>query len=131
LLADQTGVIAVDTRVAVAPETRKGRGHPRFAVRPYPKEWERTIRLRNGRNACVRPVRPEDEDEFRRFFEKITPEDLRLRFFAPVRDFSHTFLARLTQLDYARAIAFVAFDEETNTASCSARTSKGSASAGS
>lgn len=113
LLADETGVIAVDARVAVAPETRKGSGHPRFAVRPYPKEWERTIALRNGRNAFVRPVRPEDEDEFRRFFEKITPEDLRLRFFAPVRDFSHTFLARLTQLDYARAIAFVAFDGET------------------
>ncbi|MFC1456652.1 bifunctional acetate--CoA ligase family protein/GNAT family N-acetyltransferase [Microvirga arabica] len=113
LLADETGVIAVDARVAVAPETRKASGHPRFAVRPYPKEWERTIGLRNGKNAFVRPVRPEDEDEFRRFFEKITPEDLRLRFFAPVRDFSHTFLARLTQLDYARAIAFVAFDGET------------------
>ncbi|KLK91539.1 GCN5 family acetyltransferase [Microvirga vignae] len=113
LLADHTGVIAVDARVLVAPEVRKGSGHPRFAVRPYPKEWERTITLRNGRKAFVRPVRPEDEEEFKRFFEKITPEDLRLRFFAPVRDFSHTFLARLTQLDYARAIAFVAFDEET------------------
>jgi acetyltransferase len=113
LLADHTGVIAVDVRVAVAPEIRKGSGHPRFAVRPYPKEWERTIALRSGRQAFVRPVRPEDEEEFRRFFEKITPEDLRLRFFAPVRDFSHTFLARLTQLDYARAIAFVAFDAST------------------
>ncbi|MCB5175498.1 bifunctional acetate--CoA ligase family protein/GNAT family N-acetyltransferase [Microvirga lenta] len=115
LLADHTGVIAVDARVAVAPvsaEARKGRGHPRFAVRPYPKEWERVIALRNGREAFVRPVRPEDEEEFRRFFERITPEDLRLRFFAPVRDFSHTFLARLTQLDYARAIAFVAFDRD-------------------
>ena len=113
LLADHTGVIAVDVRVAVAPEVRKGAGHPRFAVRPYPKEWERAIELRSGRKAFVRPVRPEDEEEFRRFFERITPEDLRLRFFAPVRDFSHTFLARLTQLDYARAIAFVAFDSET------------------
>ena len=113
LLADHTGVIAVDARVLVAPEVKKGRGHPRFAVRPYPTEWERTVTLRNGRKAFVRPVRPEDEEEFRRFFEKITPEDLRLRFFAPVRDFSHPFLARLTQLDYARAIAFVAFDEQT------------------
>jgi acetyltransferase len=113
LLADEHGVIAVDARVAVMPETRKGAGHPRFAVRPYPREWERTIKLRNGRSAFVRPVRPEDEDEFRAFFEKITPEDLRLRFFAPVRDFSHSFLARLTQLDYARAIAFVAFDCDT------------------
>ncbi|MGO4572916.1 bifunctional acetate--CoA ligase family protein/GNAT family N-acetyltransferase [Microvirga sp. 2TAF3] len=113
LLADQDGVIAVDARVAVALETRKGMGHPRFAVRPYPKEWERTITLRSGRKAFVRPVRPEDEEEFRRFFQHVTPEDLRLRFFAPVRDFSHTFLARLTQLDYARAIAFVAFDAQT------------------
>jgi acetyltransferase len=116
LLADHTGVIAVDARVVVAPvpaEARKGRGHPRFAVRPYPKEWERVIQLRSGPQAFVRPVRPEDEEEFRRFFEHITPEDLRLRFFAPVRDFSHTFLARLTQLDYARAIAFVAFDRDT------------------
>jgi len=113
LLADETGVIAVDARVLVEPELRKGSGHPRFAVRPYPKEWERTITLRTGRRAFVRPVRPEDEEQFREFFEKITPEDLRLRFFAPVRDFSHTFLARLTQLDYARAIAFVAFDQDT------------------
>ncbi len=113
LLADHTGVIAVDARVLVAAETRKGSGHPRFAVRPYPTEWERTVTLRNGRTAFIRPVRPEDEEAFRRFFEQITPEDLRLRFFAPVRDFSHTFLARLTQLDYARAIAFVAFDQDT------------------
>jgi hypothetical protein len=35
----------------------------------------------------------------------------RLRFFAPVREFSHTFIARLTQLDYARAIALVAISE--------------------
>ncbi|NIX78071.1 bifunctional acetate--CoA ligase family protein/GNAT family N-acetyltransferase [Microvirga terricola] len=115
LLADHDGVIAVDARVAVAPvpKARKGKGHPRLAVRPYPKEWERTITLRDGRTIFVRPVRPEDEAEFRRFFEQITPEDLRLRFFAPVRDFSHAFLARLTQLDYARAIAFVAFDSQT------------------
>ena len=57
LLADHTGVIAVDARVAVAPETRKGSGHPRFAVRPYPKEWERHIKLRNGKT-CLRAARP-------------------------------------------------------------------------
>src|SRR5207247_280833 len=41
-------------------------------------------------------------------------EDLRLRFFAPMKEFTHEFIARLTQLDYARAMAFVAFDEATN-----------------
>jgi acetyltransferase len=38
---------------------------------------------------------------------------LRLRFFAPIREFSHAFLARLTQLDYARAMAFAALDAST------------------
>ena len=38
-------------------------------------------------------------------------EDRRLRFLAPMKHFSHEFIARLTQLDYARAMAFVALDE--------------------
>jgi acetyltransferase len=36
---------------------------------------------------------------------------LRLRFFAPVKELSHAFIARMTQLDYARAMAFVAIDQ--------------------
>jgi acetyltransferase len=113
LLADERSVTAIDARIAIAPlAPNERKGHSRFAVRPYPKEWERTIMLRNGRKAFVRPVRPDDEGKFLEFFNRVTQEDLRLRFFAPVRDFNHVFLARLTQLDYARAIAFVAFDPE-------------------
>jgi acetyltransferase len=110
-LADRDGVIAVDARVVVEEVAdRKGMGHPRFAVRPYPREWEREIQTRDGRRVLVRPVRPEDEEIFLQFFKQVSDEDLRLRFFAPVRDFSHAFLARLIQIDYARAIAFVAID---------------------
>lgn len=109
LLADKDGVIAVDARVAVAPVAKSRRGgHPRFAVRPYPKEWERHLVLRDGTAVFVRPVRPEDEELFRTFFAGVSDEDLRLRFFAPVKDFSHVFVARLTQIDYARAMTFVA-----------------------
>jgi acetyltransferase len=36
---------------------------------------------------------------------------LRLRFFAPVKEFGHTFIARFTQIDYARAMAFIATEE--------------------
>jgi acetyltransferase len=115
LLADKDGVIAVDARVAVAPiapESCKGRGHPRFAVRPYPKEWERDLTLDDGRRVFVRPVRPEDEELVAEFFRHVTPEDLRLRFFAAIRDFSHPFIARLVQIDYARSIAFIAVDAD-------------------
>ncbi|HBS63135.1 MAG TPA: GNAT family N-acetyltransferase, partial [Stenotrophomonas sp.] len=86
LLADRDGVIALDARVAIAPSRKlhKGRGHPRFAVFPYPKEWERTITLSDGAPAFVRPVRPEDDALFRAFFARVTDDDLRLRFFQSV-----------------------------------------------
>jgi acetyltransferase len=114
VLADETGVIAVDARVSVAPVEMLHRGlsgNPRFAIRPYPSEWERHIKLRDGTAVFVRPVRPEDEPLYPPFFAAVTPADLRLRFFAPVKDFSHTFIARFTQIDYARAMAFIALDE--------------------
>ncbi|MFL5075879.1 MAG: bifunctional acetate--CoA ligase family protein/GNAT family N-acetyltransferase [Microvirga sp.] len=113
-LADENGVVAVDARVRVAAETAPQRacGHSRFAVRPYPKEWERSFALKSGRKVFVRPVRPEDEALFREFLKHVSDEDLRLRFFAPVREFSHAFLAKLIQIDYARAIAFVALDAD-------------------
>jgi acetyltransferase len=114
VLADETGVIAVDARISVAPVEaahRGASGNPRFAIRPYPAEWVRHMQLRDGTAILVRPVRPEDEPLYGPFFAAVTPADLRLRFFAPVKDFSHPFVARLTQIDYARAMAFVAIDE--------------------
>lgn len=112
LLADASGVVAVDARIAVAPsrQLHKSRGHPRLSIFPYPKEWERHITLSDGSETFVRPVRPEDDALFRAFFARVTDEDLRLRFFQSVKHFSHEFIARLTQLDYARSIALVAID---------------------
>lgn len=117
IVALTDGVIALDARMSLChPEKRPGRtGGSRLAIAPYPKEWEQTLHLKDGQEIFVRPVRPEDEDLFKDFFEAVTPEDLRLRFFAPVRDFSHRFLARLTQLDYARAMAFAALDPRDGT----------------
>jgi acetyltransferase len=114
VLADQNGLIAVDARIAVASveAARRGpSGHPRFAIRPYPKEWERRTELRDGTKILVRPVRPEDEPLYGPFFAAVTQEDLRLRFFAPVKEFGHTFIARFTQIDYARAMAFIALEQ--------------------
>ncbi|KAF1712257.1 GNAT family N-acetyltransferase [Pseudoxanthomonas kalamensis DSM 18571] len=113
LLADRHGATAVDARIVVGPLTtlHKGRGHPRMAIFPYPKEWEREVELMDGSIAFVRPVRPEDDALFREFFTHVSDDDLRLRFFQSVKHFSHEFIARLTQLDYARSIALVALDQ--------------------
>jgi acetyltransferase len=113
LLADQSGVIAVDARISVAAlpsDMRRRSGHPRFAIRPYPQEWERYLTLRDGTQVLVRPIRPQDEHLYGPFFEHVTAEDLRLRFFAPVKDFGHAYVARFTQIDYARAMAFIAIE---------------------
>jgi acetyltransferase len=113
LLADENGVMAVDARVAVGKAERKfaGSGPANFAVRPYPSQWQRHIEVRDDWRVFVRPIRPEDEPLIHEFLRHVTPEDLRLRFFAPMKQFSHEFVARLTQLDYARAMAFVALNE--------------------
>jgi acetyltransferase len=116
LLADQSGVLAVDARVVLGRVERKfgGSGPANFAVRPYPSHWQRHLEVKDGWRVFVRPIRPEDEPLIHGFLRHVTSHDLRLRFFAPMKEFSHEFVARLTQLDYARAMAFVAFDEVTN-----------------
>jgi acetyltransferase len=116
LLADENGVLAVDARIAVGKVGRKfgGSGPANFAVRPYPSQWHRLIEVRNGWRVSVRPIRPEDEPVLHEFLKHVTSQDLRLRFFAPMKEFTHEFIARLTQLDYARAMAFIAFDDVTN-----------------
>lgn len=114
VVVDEDGIVVLDARVAIsAPDKRPGRqGASRLSIVPYPVEWEHTHQLKDGKTVLIRPIRPEDQGILKKFFEKVSIEDLRLRFFAPVKEFSHTFLARLVQLDYARAIAFAAIDPE-------------------
>jgi len=110
LMADGEGVLALDARVAIKVPERLFAGHTRLAIRPYPAEWERQLQLLNHFTVNVRPMRPEDEPAIIAFLGRVNREDLRLRFFHAMKEFSHTFVGRLTQLDYARAMAFVATD---------------------
>lgn len=113
LLADPDGVIVVDARIRVMPAGDwRENDHPRMVIRPYPRHLERRTMLKDGRNILIRPLRPEDEKLYPDFLASIAEEDLRLRFFASPGKPSHDFIARLTQLDYARAIAFAAISEE-------------------
>jgi acetyltransferase len=110
LLADESGVLALDARVAIKAPVRFFAGRTRLAIRPYPSEWERQLSLAGDWKVAVRPVRPEDEPAIVAFLARVSRDDLRLRFFHPMKEFPHSFIARFTQLDYARAMAFVASD---------------------
>jgi acetyltransferase len=80
-------------------------------MKPYPKEWERHDVLRDGTPVFVRPLKPEDAGLYPEFLSHVTAEDLRMRFFAPIRELSPEFIGRLTHLDYAKAMAFIALEE--------------------
>jgi acetyltransferase len=80
---------------------------------PAPSGWERHDRLRDGTPIFVRPLRPQDAALYPDFLHDVVPEDLRLRFFAPLRELSDELIERLTHLDYAHAMAFIALDETT------------------
>ncbi len=105
LLADEHGVIALDARMRIAPALQKG--SDRFAIRPYPLHLEERVQV-CGRQVTVRPIRPEDESEFKTFLSRTAAADPYFRFFHLSRDLPHSQLARFTQIDYDREMALVA-----------------------
>lgn len=111
LLVDETGAIAIDARMKLADE----HADPRLplAIRPYPSEFARQLVLGDIGKIELRPVRPEDEPRYTAFFKSVSSDDIRLRFFTVHRVFPHEFLAVLTQIDYAREMAFAAIKQDT------------------
>ncbi|HVP85055.1 MAG TPA: bifunctional acetate--CoA ligase family protein/GNAT family N-acetyltransferase [Rhizomicrobium sp.] len=106
LLADEKGVIALDARVRLGAVDEKARGR-RLAIRAYPKELEQTLSFPELGQCLLRPIRPEDAGAIVQLFQKLIPEDVRLRFFSRWREMPPAQLARLTQIDYDREMAFV------------------------
>lgn len=105
LLANHEGAVALDARVRVSAARPAGAAH--FAIQPYPQELVESWAWQ-GEALTLRPIRPEDEAQHRTFLERLDPEDIRLRVFYSRRSIEHSELARLTQIDYAREMAFVA-----------------------
>lgn len=103
----QGGATVAAATIALAPPAP---ARTRYAFRPYPAELARRVAV-GGESLLLRPIRAEDEPALAGLFERLSPEDLRLRFFQPMRHLSHALAARLTQLDYERAMAFALIRE--------------------
>jgi acetyltransferase len=104
LIADHEGVVALDARIKIG---KPKEGPDRLAIRPYPKELEEWFTMTDGRKTLLRPIRPEDEPNHHILVSRMTPEDIRFRFFGLVHELPHTEMARLTQIDYDREMAFI------------------------
>lgn len=111
LIADAHGVIALDARIKVAKAV--GNPHDRLAIKPYPEDLEGEIALRDGRHMSVRPIRPEDAPSLMEMVTRTDDEDIRMRFLHPMRKLPEQLAARLTQIDYSREMAFIAYFPDT------------------
>ena len=105
LLADADGVIALDARMRLHSDVQPGSS--RLAIRPYPKELEEIIANDDGQLLLLRPILPEDETALRATFARLSPEEVRLRFFVPMKFMDHVTAARFSQIDYDRQMALV------------------------
>lgn len=81
---------------------------PRLALPPYPSELATTWTDSRGAELTLRPIRPEDADAHGNMFVRLSPEDVRYRFFTSLRELAPEQIARMTDIDYDREIAFVA-----------------------
>ncbi len=99
------GVQVLDASILLEPATAPST--QRLAILPYPKHLERHCELPDGHKFLIRPILPEDEPQLRNMVERLPVEDIRMRFFQPLRELSHDMAARLTQLDYNREMALI------------------------
>jgi acetyltransferase len=105
LLVNHEGAVALDARVRLSAKRPAGAAH--FAIAPYPEHLIERLQWQD-RPLTLRPIRPEDEAQHLAFLQQLAPEDIRLRVFYSRRSIEHSELARLTQIDYAREMAFIA-----------------------
>jgi len=105
LILSPGGAIALDARIRVS--DRRDGGAEHFAIKPYPAQLTEQIDWQ-GQPLTIRPIRPGDEAQHLEFLSQLDPEDVRMRVFYSRRSIEPSELARLTQIDYEREIAFVA-----------------------
>lgn len=67
--------------------------------------WRERLVLPNGREVWVRPIEPDDADALRASFRALSPEEVRLRFQAPLREMGADMAQRLTSIDPASGFA--------------------------
>jgi acetyltransferase len=73
---------------------------------------DRHVLLRDGTPVLLRPLTPEDAALYPDFLAEVTQADLRLRFFAAMREVSHDLIEKLIHYDTVHAMAFVAIEEQ-------------------
>lgn len=79
-----------------------------MAARNRMPPWHENVRLANGRDLLIRPIRPEDADPMRAAFSLLEPDEIRQRFLHPMKELTSKQADQLTRPDPRRDFALVA-----------------------
>jgi len=76
--------------------------------RAYPVAEVRDVRLRDGRQVCVRPARTSDSGAMQELFHRLPEEDVESRFLQKLSSLTDTVAQYLCSVDYEQEMAFAA-----------------------
>ncbi len=108
LLMDESGAIAVDARVVVDYHSSTQARYGHMAIYPYPTHLVTRWQLPDGTDMVIRPIRPEDAEIEQDFVRKLSEQAKYFRFMQSIDELTPAMLARFTQIDYDREMAFIA-----------------------
>lgn len=114
LIVDENGAVAVDARIAIENMPLTAGPYDHMAIHPYPSHLAMEYVTRDGVTVRIRPITPEDAELEQEFVRKLSAETKYFRFMNTLRELSPAQLARLTQIDYDREMAFIALVEVDN-----------------
>lgn len=83
-----------------------------MAGAPYPAHLATQWHAPTGELVTLRPIRPEDAAIEQAFVRALSPASRQFRFMNTLRELTPQMLARFTQIDYEREMAFIATVEE-------------------
>jgi acetyltransferase len=111
---DEAGGCVLDAHIVLeqVPQRASGFGYDHLVISPFPEHLTKKVKIKNGQEVMLRPIRPEDEPLEAEMFEKLSRETIYFRFFGYVPKVSHKFLVHFTHIDYDRELAIVAEIEE-------------------
>jgi acetyltransferase len=121
LLASDERLVALDARIVVyGPDVQRD-DLPPLPIRPYPVQYVRDWRMKDGTSITIRPIRPEDEPLMVKFHEKLSERSVYLRYFHLLKlnqRVAHERLTRICFIDYDREMALVAERQDPATGEC-------------
>lgn len=121
LIADETGATVADARVVIGRPAPARGPYDHVAIHPYPATLVSAWQPHGAPLVTLRPIRPEDAEIERAFVQGLSAESRYFRFMGALRELTPQMLARFTQIDYDREMAFIATvgeESETEIAVC-------------